>query len=123
MENTKKFTIKDMDTEKHFNVRLFSAMEGLDFFDKIVGTLKNQETLSVKPFLKDLLPLATLLDTNGDKPLRPLDLQSCDNLFKNPLAVIQLGIEIMEFQMVFMNDSDLFRPFKEVLQGSLNIKI
>ena len=52
MEKIKKVTVKDLDGQKlSFSIRLFDALDGLDFVDRYV-TSKDK---SIKPFLADWL--------------------------------------------------------------------
>lgn len=122
MENFKKITIKDLGNEVNIRIKLFDAEKGLDFVDNLGAIVRSKE-FSIKPFLDDLLPLASLLDTNGDKVvIESLTRKDCYGLFKNPLSILELGTQIFEFQTVFLKDSELFQPLAEQLQNILNIK-
>lgn len=119
MEKIKKVTVKDLDGQKlSFSIRLFGALDGLDFVDRYV-TSKDK---SIKPFLADLLPLATLLDTTGMQPVDTMSLEKVNTYFQNPLAVIELGLAILEHQKVFMKESEVFRPFLDILEKMSTFK-
>ena len=108
-----------MDGQKlSFSIRLFDALDGLDFVDRYV-TSKDK---SIKPFLADLLPLATLLDTTGMQPVDTMSLEKVNTYFQNPLAVIELGLAILEHQKVFMKESEVFRPFLDILEKMSTFK-
>ena len=114
METIKKITIKDLDGQKlTFSVRLFDALDGIDFVDRYVSS----KDKSIKPFLADLLPLATLLDASGQNAVDTMSLEKVNTYFQNPLAVIELGLAILEHQKVFMKESEVFRPFLAILVG------
>lgn len=113
METIKKITIKDLDEQKlTFSVRLFDALDGIDFVDRYVSS----KDKSIKPFLTDLLPLATLLDASGQTAVDTMSLEKVNTYFQNPLAVIELGLAILEHQKVFMRESEVFRPFLAILE-------
>lgn len=123
MENQKTITIKDMDNKLHFRIRLFDAEKGLDFIDNYLAQSKEGK-VSVKPYLNDLLPLASMLDTNGHQIVKEgLTLQDCYGFFQNPLSVIELGIEILKFQQVFMQNSEMFQPLTTMLSGMWNTRL
>ncbi len=115
MENTKIVEIKDMGEIKKFRIRLFNAMEGLDFIDKFMSTFKGDASISLKPFLKDLLPLAYLL--SEDKEAMALSYDTATVTFKSPLAILDLAKEILEFQMVFTKDSAIFQMLPNTAQN------
>lgn len=113
MEKTKKVTVKDFDGKsQRFLIRLFDVDKGLDFIDRYVSS----ENKSIKPFLADLLPLATLLDANGVNEVDTMSLDKAKVYFENPFAVIELGLEILEHQKVFMKESEVFQPFLALLE-------
>lgn len=116
MEKVKKVTIKDLDNKSlTFSIRLFDVMKGLDFIDAYVSS----QNKSIKPFLEDLLPLATLLDEKGLNPVDEMSLAKAGVYFENPCAVLELGLKIFEHQKVFMKESEVFRPFLEALEKTL----
>ena len=120
METIKKITIKDLDGQKlTFSVRLFDALDGIDFVDRYVSS----KDKSIKPFLTDLLPLATLLDASGQTAVDTMSLEKVNTYFQNPLAVIELGLAILEHQKVFMKESEVFRPFLAILAQKSTLPI
>lgn len=120
MGNSKRVEIKDIDNTLYFNIRLFGVEDGLDFLDKLASVIRNKD-FSIKPFLSDLLPLASLLDARGDKVVKDgLTIEDCYSIFQNPLAVVELGTAILEHQKVFMENSKLFRPLMKTLDGIWN---
>ena len=121
MENSKKIVIEDFDNKVNLNIRLFDAEKGLDFVEKVAKLARNNE-FSIKTLLDDLLPLVSLLDTQGDKVVKEsLARQDCYGLFQNPLSIIDLGMEVFEFQMVFIKNSKAFRPLAKHLENIFNI--
>lgn len=122
MENSKIITVNDLGNEIKLRIRLFDAEKGLDFVDNLGAIVRSKE-FSIKPFLDDLLPLASLMDANGDKVvIESLTRKDCYGLFRNPLSILELGTQIFEFQTVFLTGSELFRPLAEQLQGILRMK-
>lgn len=105
MEDVKNITINDMGNTVYFRIRLFDAEKGLDFIDKIAESIKDKK-FSVKNYLNDLIPLASLLDVNGVTVVKEsLTLKDCYGIIRNPLAIVELGTEIFKFQEVFIKDS------------------
>lgn len=122
MEETKKVCIKDFESKNYFLINLFNAERGLDFIDNLKNNFKGG-TINIKPLLDDLLPLASLMDANGEKIVKEsVTRQDCYALFKNPLSILELGTDIFEFQMVFLENSEAFRPLASTLRGILNIQ-
>jgi hypothetical protein len=121
MESTKKITIQDMDKTLFFEIRLFKALEGLDFMEKLGDSFK-REDFSIKKYLIDLLPLAVQLDNNGAK-VQEMNLTLAGQIFINPLAIIELGLNILEFQTVFMQNSVIFQPLVGMVKEKLNMKV
>lgn len=119
--SVKKVQIKDMDDVKHFQIRLFNAMDGLDFIDRFVGQINAKEH-SVKPFLKDLLPLATLMDVNGVTPVQEMSLESASAVFKSPIAILELGVKVLEHQEVFLKNSENFQSLMGQLKKQFGTK-
>lgn len=119
--SVKKVQIRDMDDVKHFQIRLFNAMDGLDFIDRFVSQLNSKEH-SVKPFLKDLLPLATLMDVNGVNPVQEMSLESASAVFKSPIAILELGMKVLEHQEVFLKNSENFQPLMARLKSQFGTK-
>lgn len=121
MENSKKIVIEDFENKVNLSIRLFDAEKGLDFVEKVAKLARNNE-FSIKTLLDDLLPLVSLLDTHGDKVVKEnLTRQDCYGLFQNPLSIIDLGMEVFEFQMVFIKNSKAFRPLAKHLENIFNI--
>ena len=127
MENTKVIEIKDFDNTLKFKIRLFGALEGLDFMDTALGVISSKERLSIRPFLETLLKLATPLDLSGNTALLPpgqvLTLSVADEMIQNPLSLMDLGFQILEFQKVFIKSSSQFQPLVRTLEEKLSIKI
>lgn len=122
MEKTKKICINDMDNKLWFKIRLFGVDEGLDFTDKLGESLMTKN-IKVRNFLGELLPLVEVLDAKGEKTVKEgLTVSDCNSIFQNPLAVIELGAEVLKFQQVFIQNSALFRPLLKVLQNIWNTK-
>lgn len=124
MENsTKTIVIKDMENTLHIRISLFDAEKGLDFIDNALGKIRGNSSISVKPFLDDLLPLAALLDSTGATVVHPsLNRQLCYTLFQNPLTILELGIEILKFQEVFLQSSAAFRELSGALRAIWSTK-
>lgn len=122
MERSKDIIIDDLGNDIHIRINLFGVEKGLDFVDTLAKVMKAKD-FSIKLFLDDLLPLASMLDTNGAQVVIPsLTRKDCYGLFQNPLSILDLGAEILEFQMVFLESSKLFRPLAEELRNILNTK-
>lgn len=122
MENTKKIVLEDLDNKVNLEIRLFNAEKGLDFVENIVKRGKD-ERFSIKAMLDDLLPLVSLLDADGNKVVKEgLSRQDCYSLFQNPLSIIDLGMEVFEFQLVFLEKSKAFQPFAKQLRDTFSMK-
>lgn len=119
MQKVIKVQIKDLENTVHFQIRLFEVMEGIDFLDRHMAAKER----SVKAFLKDILPLATLLDAQGDNPVTSMTLENVGSYFQNPLSVMELGIKILEHQMVFMKESETFREYAAAVAKLLHLQI
>ncbi|MBQ2016964.1 MAG: hypothetical protein II208_00355 [Alphaproteobacteria bacterium] len=105
-------TVADGGNKKTFAVRLFGAMEGLEFIDKFI---QGVDKPSIKNSLSGLLPLASLIGPD-EKPIDTMSVSKIDTYFQNPFAVLELAIAIFKHQMVFMEESEAFRPLmKDVL--------
>ena len=111
-----KITVKDGGNDKTFNVRLFGALEGMDFLDNFVSSGK----VSIKDIAGDLLPLATLIGADG-KPIDTMSMDKVDTYFQNPLAVLELAYKIFQHQMVFMNESETFRKLIPTVENMFNM--
>lgn len=127
MESEKVIEINDCDNILKFKIRLFGALEGLDFMDTALGVISSKEKLSIRPFLETLLKLATPLDMSGKMPLlqqgQNFSLSVADGIFQNPLSLLNLGLQILEFQKVFIKSSPQFHHLIKTLERKLNIKI
>ncbi len=122
-KSTKDITIKDMDNTLHIRISLFDAEKGLDFIDNALGKIRDKSTLSIKPFLDDLLPLAALLDSTGSAVVNPsLNREACYALFQNPLTILELGIEILKFQEVFLKSSAAFQELSGAVRAIWSTK-
>lgn len=111
-------TVADGGHKKSFSVRLFGAMEGLDFLDKLMQ--QSSDKISIKNIMGDLLPLATLLGPQGD-PIDTMSMSKVETYFQSPLAVVELAIAIFKHQMVFMTESEAFRKFKPEVEKMFSI--
>jgi len=123
IQKTKIVCVEDFSGKRFFKIRLFGVMDGLDFFDRITGSVQgffaNQKT-SVKEYLKDLIPLAIPMDETGTKIVwpdgQPFTLEAASAMFENPMSVIELGWEVLAFQQVFFVQSTTFRPLIETVK-------
>ena len=120
IQKTKIVCIDDLSGKRFFKIRLFGVMDGLDFFDKITGSVQgffsNQKT-SVKEYLRDLIPLAVPMDETGTKIVWPdgqsLSLDTASAMFENPMALIELGWEVLAFQQIFFERLPIFQRLIE----------
>ena len=111
-------TIKDGGNDKTFSVRLFGALEGLTFLDKVITS----GNFSLTTAMDDLLPLASLVGPDG-KVIDTMSTSKIDTYFENPLSVLELARAIFEHQMVFMNESETFRKLIPQVKGMFNMPI
>lgn len=122
IEKIKKVEIKDCGEIKYFTIRLFDPLAGLDFIDRLIGLLAGDKSkISIRPLLGDLLPLATMVGADGTTKIADMSLDKVNTYFQNPLSILDLGMKILEHQMVFMNESETFRPFAATLRGTLGM--
>ena len=122
MENTKKICINDMGNKLYFKIHLFDVERGLDLADKLAGNLI-AKNIKIRELLGELLPLVDMLDAKGDKVVKEgLSVSDCNSIFQNPLAVIELGAEVLKFQQVFIQNSALFQPLMKTLGNIWNTK-
>ena len=122
MENTKKICINDMGNKLYFKIHLFDVERGLDLADKLAGNLI-AKNIKIRELLGELLPLVDMLDAKGDKVVKEgLSVSDCTSIFQNPLAVIELGAEVLKFQQVFIQNSALFQPLMKTLGNIWNTK-
>lgn len=110
-------TVADGGNKKTFAVRLFGALEGLDFLDRLMQSGDNP---SIKNIMGDLLPLASLIGPDG-KAIDTMSTSKIDTYFENPLAVMELAIAIFKHQMGFMKESEAFRKFIPEVEKSFSI--
>lgn len=122
MENTKKICINDMGNKLYFKLHLFDVERGLDLADKLAGNLI-AKNIKIRELLGELLPLVDMLDAKGEKVVKEgLSVSDCNSIFQNPLAVIELGAEVLKFQQVFIQNSALFQPLMKTLGNIWNTK-
>jgi hypothetical protein len=110
-------TIKDGGNDKTFSIRLFGALEGMDFLDRLMA---QGNSFSIKAIAGDLLPLASLVAPDG-KVIVTMSLSKVDTYFENPLSVIELAHAIFKHQMVFMNESETFRKLIPTVENMFNM--
>ena len=123
IQKTKIVCVEDFTGKRYFKIRLFGVMDGLDFFDRITGSVQgffaNQKT-SIKEYLKDLIPLAVPMDETGTKIVwpegQPFTLDAAAAMFENPMALVELGWEVLAFQQVFFDSSTTFRSLIETVK-------
>ena len=123
-QDTKIITIKDFDNEITFKIKLFGAIEGVYFLSNNVNAFFTNK-LTLIDLLGDLLKLACPIETNTKQSLignNLFDLQQAGAILKNPLSIIDLGIQILEFQKVFMNGLDKYQAYFGKVKEMLNIK-
>lgn len=114
-----KATVKDGGADKTFQIRLFGALEGMEFLDKMVA---NADKISIKDMASDLLPLASLISPDG-KIIDELSLSKVDNYFENPLSVFELCYKILSHQMVFTKESKAFQKLIPDLSHIWNTEV
>ena len=119
LEKEKIVEIQDLERKLKFKIRLFGVMEGLDFIDHFANGVSSNK-FEIKPYLNDLLPLASSLGENGIVSNPSLNLETAGDIIENPLAVLDLGTEILKFQMVFLTSSPKFQPFANKVQAVLD---
>lgn len=111
-------TVADGGNKKTFSVRLFGAMEGLDFLDGLLQ--QSADKISIKSIMGDLLPLASLIGPDG-KAIDTMSISKVDTYFESPLAVVELAIAVFKHQMVFMKESEAFQKFIPKVLDMFNI--
>lgn len=121
MDKEKIVYIDDMGNKMKFKIVLFDAISGLDFMDKFIKVASSKEDVSIKPFLSDLLPLAYSLDDNNNI-VQQLSLETAGVLFQSPVSIIELGLEILELQQVFIKNSAKFQMLMRPLQNLFPVK-
>lgn len=110
-------TVADGGNKKTFAVRLFGAMEGIEFIDKYI---QSSAKPSIKSNIGELLPLATLLSADGT-PVDTMSINKIDTYFQNPFAVLELAIAIFKHQMVFMKESETFRHLIPAVESMFDL--
>lgn len=114
-----KVEIMDGGSKKTFSVRLFQAMEGIQFLDGLVAA---GQAVKISDLIKDLLPLASLVDPDG-KVIDEMSVSKIDTYFQNPLSALELAYKVLEHQMVFMNESEIFRPLIPAVKSMFKLPI
>ncbi|MFV0627046.1 MAG: hypothetical protein ACK5N8_06845 [Alphaproteobacteria bacterium] len=123
MEKIKKVVIDDMGNKKYFTIGLFKALQGLEFFDKAIEDIMSGSFNRIATkYLRDLLPLSVMTDPTGEKAVQQMSIEIVDTLFENPMSVVELGMEILEHQKVFMKDSEIFQKLKSIVPHLSTIK-
>ncbi len=121
MDKEKIVCIDDMGNKMKFKIVLFDAISGLDFMDKFIKVASSKEDISIKPFLSDLLPLSYSLDDNNNI-VQQLSLETAGVLFQSPVSIIELGLEILDLQQVFIKNSAKFQMLMKPLQNLFPVK-
>lgn len=113
MQKTKIVKIQDLENVRYFKIRAMGVVEGLDMIDKIAGAAQDVmqgRKVSIKDFLPELIPLAMPMDTEGKKvTITNYTLDDALNEFENPIALLQLATEVLEFQQGFLEGYEVFR--------------
>ena len=121
MEKIKTVEIQDLEKKLKFRIRLFKAGDGLDFMDKLAALFRNNSTFSLKFYIRDLLPLATMIVEGQDEGIQ-MTLEKAETMIESPLAIIDLAREILAFQMVFTKNSATFQVLPNSLQNVFQLK-
>lgn len=100
----KKIKIKDNDIEYEFIINLFNAEEGLKFF---IDNINNNEKITINS-VKTLLKQAVLVDKNNSNSQnnQPFNYETAITIFRNPLTILKLATKIIDFQKLFMINSE-----------------
>ena len=113
MQKTKIVKIQDLENVRYFKIRAMGVVEGLDMIDKIAGAAQDVmqgRKVSIKDFLPELIPLAAPMDAEGKKvTITDYTLDDALNEFENPIALLQLATEVLEFQQGFLEEYEVFR--------------
>lgn len=116
--------VKDLENTLYFKIKLFGALEGIEFMDKTIQIINSKNSLSIKPFLDDLFKLCIPLDAMGIKPISSsFSLSEAGAMFQNPLSIFELGFEVLKLQEVFLKDSETFRPLIKKVESLFNTKL
>lgn len=121
---TKKIKINNVDYE----IRLFKAIEGLEFLDNLVIKWNNKESFSFIPYIDTLLTLASPISSDGKKLYEQKltkEVLEENGWITNPLHFVELAREILNFQLVFIEDCNYLIPeeLKQTLKNILQPKI
>lgn len=123
LQESKNISLKDMDNTLKFRIKLFDALEGLDFMDKAIALIKSEEKLSIKPFLNDLLKLCVPLKADGTPLIdTAFNLEFAGSIIRNPMTIIELGIEILKFQQVFLQGSETSQVLTDKVKSLFNTR-
>ena len=113
MQKTKIVKIQDLENVRYFKIRAMGVVEGLDMIDKIAGAAQDVmqgRKVSIKDFLPELIPLAAPMDAEGKKvTITDYTIDDALNEFENPIALLQLATEVLEFQQGFLEGYEAFR--------------
>ena len=71
--------------------------------------------------MSDLLPLSYSLDDNNNI-VQQLSLETAGVLFQSPVSIIELGLEILDLQQVFIKNSAKFQMLMKPLQNLFPVK-
>lgn len=126
LQKVKFFELKDLDTTLKFKLKLMNAEQGINFLDKIQQCFRQNDTLSIKPYLNDLLQLAIPLQQDGITPIFGDKLFSLDlayTMIQNPLSIVELALEVLKHQEVFMKGSEIFQTLMNKVKDTFNTKI
>lgn len=118
IQESKTISIKDLENTINFRIKLFSALEGLDFLDEVLKTFNSNNNFSIKPYLSDLLKLACPLDDKGNPMFENnFNLELAGSILRSPLSILELGMKVFEFQMVFMRSSEQFQSLTQKVEN------
>lgn len=114
MQKTKIVKIQDLENVRYFKIRAMGVVEGLDMIDKIAGAAQDVmqgRKVSIKDFLPELIPLAAPMDAEGKRVVWDGEYSLSDAVasFENPIALLQLATEVLEFQQGFLEGYEAFR--------------
>ena len=125
MQKTKIVQIKDLSGVKYFKIRAMGVLEGLDMIDKVAGAAQDVmqgRKVSVKDFLPDLIPLAVPMDAEGKRVVWDGEYSLSDAVasFENPIALLQLGAEVLEFQKGFFEQYEIYQKLTKRVSEALH---
>lgn len=127
MQKTKIVKIQDLEKTKYFKIRAMGVLEGLDLIDKIAGAAQDVmqgRKVSIKDFLPDLIPLAVPMDDEGKKVVwdGAYTLNDAVSSFENPISLLQLGAEVLEFQQGFLEGFEIYQTLTKRVKDSSVIR-